>query len=125
MEIAVASVRLMAAGGSFLPAELFDRQEEANGRALAAQRPPQDAVPPAAARPNELPAPLESLTARERDVLNSLRAGRANKNIAFDLQMSESTVKVHLRSIMRKLHAANRTQAVMRVGASKPDIPRS
>ena len=59
VEIAVASVRLMAAGGSFLPAELFDRQEEANGRALAAQRPPQDAVPPAAARPNELPAPLE------------------------------------------------------------------
>ncbi|MGD0639202.1 MAG: response regulator transcription factor [Roseiarcus sp.] len=119
VEIAVASVRLMAAGGTFLPAGVVDHGEETDAPTPAAERPAQDAPPPAAARPNEMPAPLQSLTARERDVLNSLSAGRANKNIAFDLQMSESTVKVHLRSIMKKLHAANRTQAAMRLNASK------
>ena len=51
------------------------------------------------------------LTVRQGDVMEQLQLGKANKIIAFDLGMSESTVKVHVRNIMRKMGATNRTQA--------------
>lgn len=51
-----------------------------------------------------------NLTAREYAVLASLRQGQSNKRIAYDLKMSESTVKVHVRNIMKKLKARNRTE---------------
>lgn len=50
------------------------------------------------------------LTAREYSVLASLRQGQSNKRIAYDLKMSENTVKVHVRNIMKKLKATNRTE---------------
>jgi DNA-binding NarL/FixJ family response regulator len=50
------------------------------------------------------------LTSREHAVLASLRQGRSNKCIAYDLDMSESTVKVHVRNLMKKLKARNRTE---------------
>jgi DNA-binding NarL/FixJ family response regulator len=50
------------------------------------------------------------LTSREHAVLASLRQGRSNKCIAYDLDVSESTVKVHVRNIMKKLKARNRTE---------------
>ncbi len=118
--IAIASVRLMAAGGTFLPAGVIDHRDEKGARANAAEPSPEIPVPHATARPNESPSPIRSLTARERDVLMRLSAGRGNKIIASDLQISESTVKVHLRNIMRKLHATNRTQAAVHFGASQP-----
>jgi Bacterial regulatory proteins, luxR family len=40
--------------------------------------------------------------------------GKPNKTIAFELQMSESTVKVHIKSIMSKMNATNRTEVVCR-----------
>ena len=49
-------------------------------------------------------------TVRELDVIKCLQRGQPNKLIAYDLHMSESTVKVHMRNIMRKLGATNRTQ---------------
>jgi DNA-binding NarL/FixJ family response regulator len=54
------------------------------------------------------------LTARELNVLAHLRHGNANKIIASELGMAESTVKVHLHNIMRKLGASNRTQAAFK-----------
>jgi DNA-binding NarL/FixJ family response regulator len=53
------------------------------------------------------------LTRRQIEVLEKLRLGKSNKLIARDLKMQESTVKVHVRQIMRKLGAANRTQAAI------------
>jgi DNA-binding NarL/FixJ family response regulator len=53
------------------------------------------------------------LTSRQTDVLHLLRSGQSNKYIARELNMRESTVKVHVRQIMRKLGAANRTQAAL------------
>jgi DNA-binding NarL/FixJ family response regulator len=50
-------------------------------------------------------------TQREREVLGHLRQGKPNKIIAHELRMQESTVKVHVRRIMKKLKATNRTQA--------------
>lgn len=55
---------------------------------------------------------FEQLTAREVDVLVELARGRANKEIADRLGISEYTTKDHLKSIMAKLRVADRTQAV-------------
>ena len=51
-------------------------------------------------------------TPREMELLELLRRGMQNKLIAYELGISQSTVKAHLRSIMMKLKAKNRTQAI-------------
>lgn len=53
------------------------------------------------------------LTARQQEVLERLRQGESNKLIGRQLKLRESTVKVHIRQIMRKLGATNRTQAAL------------
>lgn len=60
----------------------------------------------------------DGLTRRQAEVLERLRLGKSNKHIARDLNMQESTVKVHVRQIMRKLGAANRTQAALLASAT-------
>src|SRR4051794_27404886 len=60
------------------------------------------------------PASSETLTPREIEVMELLAEGLPNKRIASRLQISDQTVKVHLASIMGKLGAANRTDAVRR-----------
>jgi len=57
--------------------------------------------------------PLERLTEREEEVLKLLAAGLANKEIAQELSLSEGTVKNHISAILAKLHANDRTQAVL------------
>lgn len=127
MEIAVANIRLMLAGGAFLAPGLADHRVKNDfvTPAPVVDLSPKDVAPQADAHPNELLSPYRSLTARERDVFKSMSAGSANKRIALDLQISEGTVKVHLHSIMRKLHAANRTQAAVRFGALAAEIASS
>lgn len=65
----------------------------------------------------ELTAPadttVQALTGRERQVLELLAGGLANKEIAFQLKISENTVKNHLRNILEKLHLQNRVQAAL------------
>lgn len=56
--------------------------------------------------------PLEELTEREREVLSLLAQGMPNKEIASHLVISERTAKFHVSSIMSKLGATNRTEAV-------------
>ncbi|WP_028029799.1 response regulator transcription factor [Gemmobacter nectariphilus] len=82
----VAAVRLMAKGGIWA--------QEAGERAGPA-RPPQ------------------SLTPREMQVLQGFCTGQSNREIAAELAISEPTVKLHARTLCRKLGAANRTQAAM------------
>jgi DNA-binding NarL/FixJ family response regulator len=53
------------------------------------------------------------LTRRQAEVLEELGLGKSNKLIARELKMQESTVKVHVCQIMRKLGATNRTQAAL------------
>ncbi len=62
--------------------------------------------------PTEPPAPLDPLTIREQDVLHSLLAGKSNKAIAYDLLISESTVKTHLRNIYSKYNVSGRTELI-------------
>jgi DNA-binding NarL/FixJ family response regulator len=57
--------------------------------------------------------PSGKFTPRQREVLARLWQGKPNKAIAYELKMCESTVKIHVRHIMKKLHARNRTQIVL------------
>ena len=55
----------------------------------------------------------EPLSPRELEVLKEVSAGRANKQVAAHLDVSEETVKTHMRNILSKLNARDRTHAVM------------
>jgi len=54
-----------------------------------------------------------ALSGREGDILTNLLRGHSNKMIARELNISEATVKVHLKALLRKLNARNRTQAAI------------
>lgn len=56
---------------------------------------------------------ISSLSLREREILSCLGAGSSNKVIARQLSISEATVKVHVKAVMRKLNVSNRTQAAV------------
>ena len=56
---------------------------------------------------------LASLTPAQHRVMSCLSDGRLNKQIAFDMSISEATVKAHMTAIFRKLGANNRTQALL------------
>jgi DNA-binding NarL/FixJ family response regulator len=55
----------------------------------------------------------DNLTAREIEVLRRVAAGKSNKLVAAELDISEGTVKTHMKSILPKLDASDRTHAVM------------
>jgi len=64
-------------------------------------------------RPETSRSSLKELTARELDVLRLLASGRANKEIAAELSLSERTTRTHVSSILRKLGLNSRTQAAL------------
>jgi DNA-binding NarL/FixJ family response regulator len=96
-EVAVAALRLIGAGGTFVPAGTL--------RSTAAK--PDDQPQGGRQRRSD----GLDLTPRELSVIDLLREGKPNKLIARQLEMQENTVKVHVRNILRKLNAANRTHA--------------
>jgi DNA-binding NarL/FixJ family response regulator len=77
---------------------------------------------PAAAGPDadvaalDLAQRMALLTAQQFRVFGMLCSGRRNKQIAHELQVTEATVKAHVTAILRRLGAANRTQAVLLAG---------
>jgi two-component system nitrate/nitrite response regulator NarL len=84
------AVKFMAMGEQFVPVDFMTGAED-------------DAVHPIA----------KKLTPRELQVLKGLTEGKANKQIARDLEISEATIKLHMKTLYRKLEAANRTQAAL------------
>ncbi|MGL4269510.1 MAG: response regulator [Plesiomonas sp.] len=98
----IASIEQALAGDTVFPADL-DRH--------APQPDPQT---------RELQTRLSSLTAQQQRVLDMLSAGLLNKQIAYDLNVSEATVKAHMTAIFRKLGVKNRTQAVILLQQSEP-----
>lgn len=100
LEIAAHALRLVMAGGKYFPV---------NGL-LAARRTP--AVSPSC----EATPKTTLFTRRQVAVIDALRKGKANKIIAYELNMCESTVKVHVRNIMKKLNAKNRTEVAYLAG---------
>ncbi len=107
LTMALEAIRLVAAGGIFVPATIMHRL-------ILAQVPVQAHYSGAAPTMNSKPR-LTRLTPRQLAVLECLQEGKPNKVIAHDLGMRESTVKVHVRNILRRLGATNRTEAVCRV----------
>ena len=96
-ELAIAACRLISAGGTFIPTDALHAAITKTNTGSEYERP-------------SLPEELE-LTLRELSVIDLMCEGKPNKVIAGRLDLQESTVKVHVRNILRKLNAANRTQA--------------
>jgi two-component system, NarL family, nitrate/nitrite response regulator NarL len=61
---------------------------------------------------NPLPRPPRPLTDREQQILDLMRRGQKNREIAHELSIAESTVHKHVQNIFEKLHARNRTEAI-------------
>ncbi|CNJ41836.1 nitrate/nitrite response regulator protein [Yersinia rohdei] len=57
--------------------------------------------------------PFAELTERELDVLQEVARGMSNKQVAFELHISEETVKVHIRNLLRKLNVRSRVAATI------------
>ena len=97
-----------------LPADQIVPALEAAAAGLIVLHPAEvDAVfPEAGASSSPLAELVEPLTPRENEVLQMLASGLANKEIATRLAISEHTVKFHVASILGKLGAASRTEAV-------------
>jgi DNA-binding NarL/FixJ family response regulator len=98
IELCMEAVKFILGGGIFVPASsvvsMFQRAEA----------------------PAEVRNPLADMfTARQAEVVEALRRGKANKIIAYELKLRESTVKVHIRNIMKKLRASNRTEVVYKI----------
>jgi DNA-binding NarL/FixJ family response regulator len=99
---------------------------EAVGQVLDGERwaPPAAAAAPAMDRDEQAVAQrLRELTPQQFKVLQMLGEGRLNKQIAWDLGVSEATIKAHVTAVLRKLGVNNRTQAVLMAGrlAVDPD----
>jgi DNA-binding CsgD family transcriptional regulator len=77
--------------------------------------PPLECAPPRAeTQPLDGTAQIDrALSGRESAILRCLVQGHSNKVIARTLDMTEATVKVHLKAILRKIHVSNRTQAAI------------
>ncbi len=61
----------------------------------------------------EAPAAVDSLTPRQLTVLQLLGDGKSNKQIAYELSISQETVKIHISAILRKLGVASRSKAIL------------
>lgn len=84
------AVRFMAMGEQYAPIDFMTAVEEKPTNPLA-----------------------EKLTQRELQVLKGLTEGKSNKEIARDLDLQEPTIKLHVKTLYRKVGAANRTQAAL------------
>lgn len=100
---AMRALRHVQAGGIYLPEEslsrLLDTPPASESRAISGRI-----------------ARNQKFTPRQLQVLTLIRQGKPNKIIAHELGMQESTVKVHVREIMKKLKVTNRTEAAFRAG---------
>ncbi|MBI3451785.1 MAG: response regulator transcription factor [Rhodospirillales bacterium] len=104
--VIMGAIRLVLAGGTYVPARhLWETGERKRDRA---ERPCIVSV-----HEDETADPAARLTARQRHVLDLLAQGMSNKDIAKQLGLTEGTVKVHVTSILRKLKATSRLQAVI------------
>ncbi|WP_224419739.1 MULTISPECIES: response regulator transcription factor [Modicisalibacter] len=66
---------------------------------------------------------LDGLTSRERDVALAVAAGKSNKEVARQLDITERTVKAHLGAVFRKLHVRDRMQLVLALSGQQVSMP--
>ena len=101
-----AILHLLLSGGSYVPDET--RPVVRPGEAV-----PGPDAPPASTWGADLAQ--FNLTSRQREVLEFLAQGHTNKSIASKLRLRETTVKVHIKAILKRLNVSNRTQAALLV----------
>jgi DNA-binding NarL/FixJ family response regulator len=104
LKVMMGALDLVMAGGVYVPSSLI---EPSQTRAAEPVRP-------------TMREPWSELTRRQRDVLGLISQGKSNKLIADALDMSESTVKAHVKQIIKRLRVANRTQAALLAAAAGP-----
>ena len=80
---------------------------------------------PISAEEKSLAAKIATLTPQQYRVLCYLREGWLNKQIGFELGVTEATIKAHITAIFRKLGVSNRTQAVIMLAQMAVDKPES
>ena len=71
-----------------------------------------DHAPPASGDVDSVIARMKTLTPQQGTILHMICMGKMNKQIAFELDIAETTVKAHVTAILRKMHAHSRTHAV-------------
>jgi two-component system, NarL family, nitrate/nitrite response regulator NarL len=103
----VAAIRRAMAGASVV-------DEQMTGKLVAAFRgagaTPSTAEPATVTPP---PSPIALLSPRERDILRGIARGASNKEIARELGIAETTVKIHVQHVLRKLGFSSRVQAAV------------
>lgn len=107
---ALAVEALRAGASGYLLKNLLRKELLETIRAVHAGR---RRIPPEIAAEIAEHAADDALTAREIEVLRRVAAGKSNKAIAAELDISENTVKAHMQSILPKLDASDRTHAVI------------
>jgi len=116
LNVAVEAIRLVRAGGAFIPACVLTAAHAKAASKAATPAETEEAT-------DEMVVPASSMfTARQSAVVEALRRGKANKTIAYELNMQESTVKVHVRNIMKKLNAKNRTEVAYLTRKLRSDL---
>lgn len=100
LAVMIEALRLVSAGGVFVPSTSLDSLMDHD-----------KAVPVPGTERNGSGEQTGWLTPRQNAVLTCLRQGKPNKIIAYELGMRESTVKVHVRNILKIFGATNRTEA--------------
>ena len=111
MEIMLSAIQLVRSGGTYIPADMMQAQS-----ASSQQRIPQPAeMNMQEIEENELVVKAaENLTKRQKQVLELMAKGQANKEIARELGVSEHTIKIHVTAILRLFNASNRTEVVVK-----------
>jgi two-component system nitrate/nitrite response regulator NarL len=106
-EVLIKSFELVMLGETMVPSAVL--HSIANGAGQNRNQSRQDNT----AEPNLSDLKACKLSAREMEILGCLREGAPNKVIARKLDITEATIKVHVKAILRKIGASNRTQAAM------------
>jgi len=102
--IMLAALRLILSGGTYIPPLM--NQASGAARAGGVSRLGDGGDDP----------PLQKLTPRQMEVLRCLARGHSNKEIAYQLGLSQGTVKIHIAAIFKAFKVRNRTQAVIAAG---------
>lgn len=102
--VIISAINLVLSGGVYIPKELLQDtlQNDFNMLKEIEKLPETD----------DISEKVKILTPRQIDVLRLIAKGKSNKQIAFDLGLSEGTVKLHITAILKILNVYNRTGAV-------------